>query len=157
MVATAPASAVVPQADPPPGYATQMFKAVNKARATGRNCGSRFRKAAPKLDYNNALARAAQGHASDMSARDYFDHVSLDGRTFDQRIRAQGYRQPGGENIASGQQSVTEVMNAWLASPGHCLNIMEKDFKAAGFGYAVRNDPRYSTPVTYWVQEFGYK
>ena len=34
----------------------------------------------------------------------YISHVSDDGRTFVDRAKAQGYNDPGGENVARGQR-----------------------------------------------------
>jgi uncharacterized protein YkwD len=97
------------------------------------------------------LARAAQAHSADMANRRYFSHTSLDGRTFVQRIRAQGY--PGtrlGENIAAGYRTPSAVMTAWMKSPGHRANILNCRFTAIGVGYATGGP--YGT---YWTQDFG--
>ena len=50
-----------------------------------------------------------------------------------------------GENIAFGQGSISEVMNGWFKSEGHCMNLMNPDFKEVGVA-------EYNT---YWVQDFG--
>jgi uncharacterized protein YkwD len=100
------------------------------------------------LDADPRLAAAAQGHAGDMSRNGYFDHVSRDGRRFDDRISAQGYPSPGGENIAQGQTSAAEVVEGWMNSPGHRRNILDCDFTAIGVGFDDDGD--------YWVQNFGF-
>lgn len=142
----------------PTGVLGEVFALVNQARARGAKCGASNLPPAPAVDYDDQLARAAQGHAQDMADNDFFDHVSLDGRTFVDRIEATGYKgDPGGENIASGFQSAQEVVQAWLDSPGHCANMMDRDFGDIGLGLASRSDARYAQPVTYWVQNFGYK
>lgn len=64
-----------------------VLKLTNTARANA-GCGA--------LVANAALPRAAQGHATDMATKKYFSHTSLDGRTWDQRIRNAGYTRPGG-------------------------------------------------------------
>jgi uncharacterized protein YkwD len=89
-----------------------------------------------------------------MAANNYFSHVSLDGRTFDQRIRTAGYGGafPLGENIAAGQTSPASVVSGWMSSPGHCANIMNSAFKALGVGYAHQPG---STYKHYWTQNFG--
>ncbi|GAA3225628.1 hypothetical protein GCM10017691_14600 [Pseudonocardia petroleophila] len=94
------------------------------------------------------LAAAAQGHAEDMSAHGYFDHVSRDGRRFDDRISAEGHPSPGGENIARGQESAAEVVQGWMNSPGHRRNILDCDFTTIGVGFADDGN--------YWVQNFGF-
>lgn len=141
----------------PDGVLGEVFTLVNQARGRGAKCGSTTMPAVPAVSYDDQLARAAQGHAQDMAANDYFDHVSLDGRTFVDRIEATAYTgDPGGENIASGFQTAQDVVQAWLDSPGHCANMMDRDFGDMGLGLASRNDGRYAQPVTYWVQNFGY-
>jgi uncharacterized protein YkwD len=49
-----------------------------------------------------------------------------------------------GENIAKGQRSPQEVMDAWMNSQGHRENILSPNFTMIGVGY-------YNG---YWVQEF---
>lgn len=100
------------------------------------------------LGTDSRLAAAAQGHAEDMSANSYFDHVSRDGRRFDDRISAQGYPSPGGENIARGQESAAEVVQGWMNSPGHRRNIEDCDFTTIGVGFTDDGN--------YWVQNFGF-
>ena len=75
---------------------------------------------------NANLRTAARNHSVDMATLNYFSHTSLDGRTFSQRRSNAGYSGafPRGENIAAGQPSPQSVVNAWMASPGHCTNIM---------------------------------
>ncbi len=135
----------------------KVFSLVNKARSTPQHCGTKVRGPAKKLRFDTELSVAAQLHAEDMAGNNYFSHESQDGRTFVDRIEATDYQgRPAGENLASGQQSAREVVRAWLDSPAHCRNVMSKRFDAVGLGLAAVNDPQYSAPVTYWVQEFGY-
>ncbi|MFC4856455.1 CAP domain-containing protein [Actinophytocola glycyrrhizae] len=94
------------------------------------------------------LTAAAQGHAEDMSERDYFSHTSLDGRTFDQRIRNAGYPSPGAENIARGARTAERVMQMWMESDGHRRNILNCDLATIGVG--LERDG------FYWVQNFGF-
>jgi uncharacterized protein YkwD len=53
------------------------------------------------------------------------------------------------ENVASGQ-SVADVVDAWLASPGHQANILDPSTTHIGIGYAVGADGR-----TYFTQDFA--
>ena len=69
------------------------------------------------------------------------------------RIDATGYNwQTCGENIAAGQPSIRAAVKAWLASPGHCANIMDPDFEEMGLGMARNADSDYGI---YWTQVFG--
>ncbi|TGJ96513.1 RNA polymerase, partial [Actinotalea fermentans ATCC 43279 = JCM 9966 = DSM 3133] len=100
----------------------------------------------PALRADDQLGRAATLHAQDMVAQGYFSHTSLDGRTFGDRVTAQGYARPGGENIAAGQKTAQAVVDAWMASEGHRANILNCDFTTMGLGRAGNT----------WVQVFGY-
>jgi uncharacterized protein YkwD len=100
----------------------------------------------PPYGYDTALARAALGHAQDMMEQDYFDHTSLDGRTFGDRADDAGYSGfPSGENIALGQRTPAEVMESWMDSQGHRQNILSSRSSEIGVGVVAR----------YWVQVFG--
>jgi uncharacterized protein YkwD len=92
------------------------------------------------------LVTVAQAHSEDMAAQDYFDHTSLDGTTFAERLLAAGYS-GGGENIARGQRSAAEVHEAWMESPGHRRNILDCSFAAVGVGV--------ETSTWTWTEDFG--
>ncbi|PNB70095.1 hypothetical protein C1X30_35220, partial [Pseudomonas sp. FW305-BF6] len=69
------------------------------------------------------------------------------------RARAAGYRgRQIGENIAAGQGSPSQAMSGWLASPGHCANLMNPMFTQVGAAYA--SDSR-SNKGVYWTMLFG--
>lgn len=110
------------------------------------------------LHWNKRLARAADAYAHTMARNSWFDHVSPNGATLTSRVRSAGYRgYAGGENIASGQPTAASVVAAWVASPGHCENLMRRSFDEVGVGFARHRVAGYSSPVTYWVQDFGSK
>ncbi len=54
-----------------------------------------------------------------------------------------------GENIAMGQRTASEVMNAWMNSPGHRNNILSPSFSEIGVGLAKGPNGR-----LYWTQMF---
>ena len=116
-------------------------------------CGVPYAPVAP-LTMNGALRTAARLHSQDMAAQNYFSHTSLDGRTLTQRLTNAGYAGafPWGENIAGGQPTPQAVMDEWMASPGHCTNIMNGNYHAIGVGYAFRAGSTYGH---YWTQDFG--
>ena len=128
-----------------------MLRLTNQARAQGGSCGGVAYAPAPALGWSAVLASAAQAHAADMAARNYFEHTSPDGRTFDQRITAAGYLwRSVAENIAAGQQTPIEVVDGWIASTGHCKNIFNAALKELGVGYVEGG-----SYGKYWVQDFG--
>ncbi len=85
-----------------------------------------------------SLDRAALAHARDMAARGFFSHDSPggpNGDTFVERARAGGcFMLAGAENIADGQQSEAEVIEAWKGSPGHRRNMLVSDYTQFGLG-----------------------
>lgn len=130
-----------------------MLQRINQHRAAGASCGSRgsFPPAAA-LTWNDRLTASAYGHSADMAQRNYFSHTSLDGRSFSTRITEAGYVwQSAGENIAAGQGSVQQVMDGWMASDGHCANIMNASYVDVGVACA-RSTTGYRI---YWTQNFG--
>ena len=40
-----------------------------------------------------------------------------------------------GENIAAGQRTPQDVVDGWIASDGHCANLMNPNFEELGTGY----------------------
>lgn len=52
------------------------------------------------------------------------------------------------ENLAWGEPSVEGVIAGWLSSPGHCSNLMSRDF--AEFGASCVQQPS-SPNVPYWA------
>ena len=83
-----------------------------------------------------------------MCDRGYFSHQSQNGRSFSERIDAQGvmYRSAS-ENIAWGQSSPESVHAAWMSSFGHRANILGS-YRRIGIGYVECG----GSP--YWTQDF---
>jgi uncharacterized protein YkwD len=130
-----------------------VLRLVNEARARPRRCGADAFAAAPPLTWNDTLAEAARAHSLDMAEKNYFSHDDHAGDSVAQRATRAGYRwRHVGENIAAGVGDPGQVVAGWLASPGHCANIMAPDFADMGAAYAA--DPR-STLDIYWTQTFG--
>jgi uncharacterized protein YkwD len=93
------------------------------------------------------LDAAARLHSQDMAARNFFDHVTPDGRTPSQRAAAQGYKSGVGENIAYNYPTAKAVVLGWMASAGHCRNILGTA-RDIGIGAAGADAP-------YYTQAFG--
>ncbi len=122
-----------------PSTAAQVLALVNDERAKA-GCSP--------LAEEAHLTKAAQDYSDQMSAGNFFSHTSPDGTTFDQRIKQAGYSKPGAENIAKGQTSAAQVMDAWMNSEGHRANILNCSLKKLGVGFTKAG--------SYWVQDFGY-
>ncbi|MGK9064541.1 CAP domain-containing protein [Stutzerimonas chloritidismutans] len=130
-----------------------ILERVNAARSQPRRCGDQAFEAAPALGWSDTLADAALAHSQDMARRDYFSHRAPNGEQAGDRARQAGYRWSRvGENIAAGQGSAEQVVAGWLASPGHCANIMNADFTEMGAAYAT---DKASTAGSYWTQVFA--
>ena len=137
-----------------PSAEDQVLVIVNQRRAAGATCGGTPYPPVGPLRMNANLQLAARLHSQDMATQNYFSHTSLDGRTFDQRIRNAGYNGsfPLGENLAGGQSSPQSLVDGWMSSPGHCANIMNGAYRSTGVGYAFSAS---STYRHYWTQTFG--
>lgn len=127
-------------AAPPDTSAQDQVVTLTNARRQEAGCGPL------KTDAN--VTAAAQAHAADMAARDYFAHTTPEGVTFDKRIRQAGYPSPGAENIARGARTAEDVVTMWMDSPGHRANILNCDLNVIGVGL--------DTNGFYWVQNFGF-
>ncbi|GAA1798690.1 CAP domain-containing protein [Luedemannella flava] len=142
-----PAKTITRPAPPPAldgntGFEGTVLTLVNKERAKV-GCAS--------LTRDSRLAKAARAHSADMASRNYFDHTTPEGVTFDKRIINAGYRYSrAAENIAAGQSSPASVMDTWMNSSGHRANILNCKLKHLGVGliYSARGRP-------YWTQDFG--
>ncbi|WP_075721221.1 CAP domain-containing protein [Roseburia sp. 499] len=123
-------------------YELQVLDLVNEERLS--------RNIAP-LKLNTQVQQAAQVRAVEICS--YFSHTRPDGRScfsaLDEYV-TDGYW-GAGENIAAGQASPQEVMNAWMNSPGHKANILKKSYTEMGIGYYYKADSMYKK---HWVQMF---
>ncbi len=132
-----PAVRTVAGTVPGPSPVAEVVRITNVERA---------RAGCPALLLDSRLATAAQLHSEDMAANNYFSHTSQDGRSFVDRVRAQGFGSPAAENIARGQRTPASVMSAWMNSAGHRRNILNCTLRAIGVGFA---------PGNVWTQDFG--
>ncbi|MEZ1314939.1 CAP domain-containing protein [Pseudomonas fluorescens] len=131
----------------------KLLAELNAARSRPHQCGSQSFAAAPPLTWNPTLATAAEEHSRSMANNNYFDHKDRDGRTPGDRAELAGYSaQLVGENIAAGQDTVSRVVAGWVASPGHCANLMNPQYQELGAAYAV--DPKSDSGI-YWTTMFG--
>jgi len=79
-----------------------------------------------------------------------FSHERPDGRSCFTAFDENGVDYHwAGENIAMGQRTPSEVVRAWMDSPGHRENILTSEFGHLGVGVAMDNNGR-----LYWSQNF---
>ncbi|WP_394232684.1 CAP domain-containing protein [Niallia oryzisoli] len=88
------------------------------------------------LQHRSDVKNVAEKKAMDMINSNYFSHTSPNyGSPFDMlKTFGISYRSAG-ENIAKGQRSPQEVMNAWMNSTGHRANILNSSYNAIGVGF----------------------
>lgn len=130
-----------------------LLQQVNAMRGQQRQCGAQAFAAAAPLVWNDSLGDTAHTHSRAMANGNFFSHQDRDGRTPGDRAELAGYSgQRVGENIAAGQDAAARVVAGWLASPGHCANLMNPQFSELGAAYAV--DPKSDAGI-YWTALFG--
>jgi uncharacterized YkwD family protein/spore coat assembly protein SafA len=104
----------------------------------------------PPLKIDWQLARVARYKSADMRDKNYFQHNSPTyGSPFTMMKNFGIQYRTAGENIAAGQRTPQEVVNAWMNSPGHRANILNKNFTHIGVGYAKGGSYGH-----YWTQMF---
>lgn len=122
-------------------FQNQVVQLVNQQRAAN-GLGA--------LSVDSGLTKTATLKSQDMAKLGYFDHTSPTyGSPFDMMKQFGITYRSAGENIAMGQTSPQQVMNAWMNSPGHRANILNSSFTKIGVGIAQSSDGRY-----YWTQQF---
>lgn len=101
----------------------------------------------PELQMDTALSNVAREKSNDMQRNGYFSHTSPTyGSPFDM-IRDAGISfQAAGENIAQGQPTPEQVVQAWMNSEGHRQNILNSGYTHIGVGYNAQGH--------YWTQMF---
>ncbi len=118
---------------------TLLLELINDHRISGTECGGEYQPPAEPLTWNDTLAVAAQIHSDDMYGNDFLAHTGSDGSVLADRIDRVGYDwRTIGENVAMvHREAEYRVVEGWMASPQHCLNIMRGDFEEMG---AARSD-----------------
>lgn len=106
----------------------------------------------PPLLASPLLTRSAQGWTNVMVSSDQFTH----GTNFASRISAAGYVwRSAGENIATGYSTPRSVVRAWMASTGHCQNILNPSYRNVGTGVSTRPVRGFATGTGTWTQDFA--
>jgi uncharacterized YkwD family protein/spore coat assembly protein SafA len=119
-------------------YESEVIRLVNDIRSQN---------GLKPLATNWELSRVARYKSQDMANNKYFSHTSPTyGSPFDM-MRSFGitYR-TAGENIAYGQRTPKEVVDAWMNSSGHRAKILNASYTQIGVGYVSNGN--------YWTQEF---
>ena len=119
-------------------YASQVVALVNAERA-------KYGLSALKVD--SRVQQAAQVRAAETVQS--FSHTRPNGSSFSTALTEAGVSYTrSGENIAYGQSTPQQVVQAWMNSSGHRANILNESFTTIGVGYTV------SGGTAYWAQLF---
>jgi uncharacterized protein YkwD len=137
-----------------------LLDSINAKRTNGFTCPAPVgnRPAVPAVTWNAKLELMSLKHTNvlvnvnaDFAKVD--PHSNVGDGTVSTRATGVGYAFLAiGENIAAGQLNVTEAMDDWLASSGHCAAIMDADFTQIGASKLATNSGAYAT---YWTLNFG--
>lgn len=122
-------------------FEQQVVQLVNQERA----------KAGLKpLIHDAQLSQVARAKSQDMINKGYFSHNSPTyGSPFDMMKQFGISYRTAGENIAAGQRTPAQVVQAWMNSSGHRANILNSQFTHIGVGYATGGSYGH-----YWTQMF---
>ncbi|MGP4108001.1 CAP domain-containing protein [Virgibacillus sp. L01] len=122
-------------------YTSTVIKLTNQERSN---------QGLSPLKAHKKLSNVARNKAVDMQSNGYFSHTSpTHGSPFDMMKNAGVSYQSAGENIARGQKSPQQVVDAWMNSQGHRENILNGNFTHIGVGYTESGN--------YWSQMFIQK
>ena len=122
-------------------YQKEVVRLVNVERS---------KKGLRELSFNTQLSNVATLKSQDMINKNYFSHTSPTyGSPFDMMKQFNISYRTAGENIAKGQRTPAEVVNAWMNSQGHRENILSPNFTEIGIGVA-----KSSNGTLYWTQMF---
>lgn len=112
----------------------QILSAINAVRKAN---------GAPPWTYNPQLEQAARSQARLMASKDKLSHDL--GVTLRERVTAAGYLGAVGENVAKGYKTLPDVIEGWLASPGHRSTLLSSKFVEFGLATA-----RTASGKLYW-------
>ncbi len=119
-------------------YEREVIRLVNEIRTS---------RGLPALKEDWELSRVARYKSQDMKDKKYFSHTSPTyGSPFEMMKKFGIKYRAAAENIAKGQRTPQEVVNAWMNSSGHRANILNAQYTKIGVGYVASGN--------YWTQMF---
>ncbi|MDR7077131.1 putative YkwD family protein/spore coat assembly protein SafA [Neobacillus niacini] len=131
----------IPSFDATKSIESQVIQLTNQERA---------KNGLKALTQDWELSRVARYKSMDMRDKNYFSHTSPTyGSPFTMMKNFGISYRSAGENIAAGQTTAQEVVQAWMNSPGHRANILSGNYTHIGVGYAKGGSQRH-----YWTQMF---
>lgn len=131
----------IPNAAPLQSLEDEVIRLVNAERS---------KNGLAPLTKNWQASRVARYKSQDMIDKNYFAHQSPTYGSPFTMMQSFGLKfSAAGENIAYGQRTASEVMNAWMNSPGHRANILSAAYTEIGVGAAKK-----ANGTIYWTQMF---
>lgn len=159
------AAAVAAPNGPTESFVDEMTVLVNEFRQS---------QGVPPVKINPLLNTVAQVYAQRMSDQQFFGHQDVDDncRKPFERVQSGGYTgwTNVSENLAAGQATATEAMEALKASPSHLKTLLNPNLREVGIGSIIDfadtdtvriigtcpNVDRLGGPyIYYWVQDFA--
>lgn len=119
-------------------FPTEVLRLVNVERA---------KVGVPPLKFANDLAASALIRAHEIPIK--FSHTRPNGKKCFTAMAQIGHIL--GENLAGGQTTPKQVVEAWMNSETHRANILNKDFRELGVVYYYQANSKFKH---YWVQHF---
>ena len=118
------------------------------------------------LDRDRRLQRAAQRHNQRMHGNGCFAHQCPGEGGLGTRLRSVGYLSDGlrrwsyAENLAWGKKArgtPSSVVDAWMHSSGHRANILSRDFRDLGVGFAAGTPSSKRASAGIFTIDFGLR
>ena len=141
---------------------------INKVRAVSRACGDKGNfPAVAAVTWSDKLYKVAFEHSQDLansntfshdgsgSTTDWSGHALNKKSTMQDRVATYDYRWSRiSENITAGTNRDTpnKAIKSWVASPGHCKNLMDSKVTQVGMARVKNENSEYTH---YWTQNFG--
>ncbi|MGN8645999.1 CAP domain-containing protein [Gracilibacillus sp. HCP3S3_G5_1] len=111
------------------GFVQKVVELTNEARSEN---------GAEALQFDHDVANVAQNKSEDMADNNYFSHTSPTyGSPFDMLEEFGVDYTKASENIAAGQETPEEVVQAWLDSEGHRQNLLDPEVTHIGVGFTA--------------------
>jgi uncharacterized protein YkwD len=112
-----------------------LHRAVNQFRTEQRLIS---------LTRDATLDAVARAHSEDMVVRGFFSHESPEGHNWVDRLQRSGIEgfALAGENVGKTNRAEPnrQILNGWIHSPDHRLNLTARPYNATGIGIARAPD-----------------
>ena len=111
----------------PTDPAIQEFVSLVNAKRRSIGCA--------ELKWDSRVAEIAFDHSADMVSRHFFSHTNPDQKGPSERLQESNLvYSSAAENLARYAKTAREAFDAWLRSPKHRRNMLDKRFTRHGVG-----------------------